>query len=371
VACARRPGPRFLVGLDFRLGSHRRSHCRVLRAPESRVSPGGAAHRPRLLLRAILAASALGVLALQQQAELPRAIALLWVSLPLALAIAAFIASRLWSGDAHGLLRVAAVGGAAIAVGFAGFHYAWRAQIRLADELPSAWEGRDIELVGIVDELPQTTDRGLRTAANETPNVERCSVGRRWTRDDVEFSMVHPGRRITSIPSFKANDIACAVMIHSSYGSALLTGDIRGAHGSRSRAPRRRRIARQRARRSAPWEPHFLHAGLHRHCGLRARRVHTRIAQSPRLARGPRSSSATRRPAILPTAPATMARPPSHSSPGCRTCRAASASRSVDLGGTCRPADSWPAPCAAHELGPTRSGRAAPRFRRAWAGASA
>lgn len=42
---------------------------------------------------------------------------------------------------------------------------AWvRADLRLADELPREWEGRDIEIVGVVDELPQRNDRGIRFA---------------------------------------------------------------------------------------------------------------------------------------------------------------------------------------------------------------
>ncbi len=36
--------------------------------------------------------------------------------------------------------------------------------MRLADALPSAWEGEDIALVGVVDELPQRSDRGTRFA---------------------------------------------------------------------------------------------------------------------------------------------------------------------------------------------------------------
>lgn len=39
---------------------------------------------------------------------------------------------------------------------------AWRAQSRLADELPFAWEGRDSELVGVVADLPQPKERGTR-----------------------------------------------------------------------------------------------------------------------------------------------------------------------------------------------------------------
>ena len=46
-----------------------------------------------------------------------------------------------------------------------GFGYAaWRAEVRLVDQLPSAWEGVDIVLVGIVDEMPQVSARGTRFA---------------------------------------------------------------------------------------------------------------------------------------------------------------------------------------------------------------
>jgi competence protein ComEC len=51
------------------------------------------------------------------------------------------------------------------AAGGFGFGYAaWRAEARLADELPSEWEGVDIVVVGIVDEMPQSSARGARFA---------------------------------------------------------------------------------------------------------------------------------------------------------------------------------------------------------------
>jgi len=53
----------------------------------------------------------------------------------------------------------------AAAAGAFGFGYAgWRAEARLADHLPPAWEGVDIALVGVVDELPQASARGTRFA---------------------------------------------------------------------------------------------------------------------------------------------------------------------------------------------------------------
>ena len=54
---------------------------------------------------------------------------------------------------------------AASCAGTLGFGYAaWRAEMRLAEALPSEWEGEDIALVGVVDELPQRSDRGTRFA---------------------------------------------------------------------------------------------------------------------------------------------------------------------------------------------------------------
>jgi competence protein ComEC len=54
---------------------------------------------------------------------------------------------------------------AAVAAGAFGFGYAaWRAEARLADALPPEWEGVDIALVGIIDELPQSSERGTRFA---------------------------------------------------------------------------------------------------------------------------------------------------------------------------------------------------------------
>jgi competence protein ComEC len=56
---------------------------------------------------------------------------------------------------------VAALLGMAM-LGFAGA--GWRAHVRLAERLPSALEGRDLELVGIVASLPQRSADGLRFA---------------------------------------------------------------------------------------------------------------------------------------------------------------------------------------------------------------
>jgi competence protein ComEC len=116
-------------------------------------------------MRALLTAFALGVLALQLQPELPRPSALAWVALPIALSAVAFLATRSLKGKQRALARAAALAAASVVVALAGFHYAaWRAETRLADALSPEWEGRDVEVIGIVDDLPQASGRGPRFA---------------------------------------------------------------------------------------------------------------------------------------------------------------------------------------------------------------
>ena len=62
----------------------------------------------------------------------------------------------------HRWLRAAI---AIVAASLFGFCYAaWRADVRLADALPPAWEATDVRVTGIVDELPQNSDTGSRFA---------------------------------------------------------------------------------------------------------------------------------------------------------------------------------------------------------------
>ena len=85
--------------------------------------------------------------------------------------------AALWGSPGYPLMGAAALGvlmvarrclpgclaciGVAVAVGACAFAYAgWRAEWRLADALAPAWEGCDIEVVGVVDEMPQVSDDG-------------------------------------------------------------------------------------------------------------------------------------------------------------------------------------------------------------------
>jgi competence protein ComEC len=96
------------------------------------------------------------------------------------LSAAAGDATRRCRGGSRMLLLIAI-----IAAGVSGFMYAgWRASLRLADELPPAWEMRDVTVRGIVDDLPHADAAGVRFAFAvervETPGAvvpHRISLG--------------------------------------------------------------------------------------------------------------------------------------------------------------------------------------------------
>ncbi|MGH8642499.1 MAG: DUF4131 domain-containing protein, partial [Burkholderiales bacterium] len=96
-----------------------------------------------------------GVWWLQQQPALPDAH---WALV----AAATLLATRLvrCGTPAQRLVREAIVKSACVACGFG--WAATCAQNRLSDALPPEWEGRDIELVGVVASLPQPSERNVR-----------------------------------------------------------------------------------------------------------------------------------------------------------------------------------------------------------------
>ena len=97
-----------------------------------------------------------GIFWLQQQAALP---ALWWWPLSIAVLLLAWLLRPL-SGRIVQVSRYALIAVACAAMGVA--WAAWRAEIRLADELPREWESRDVELIGVVASLPRVTDQGTR-----------------------------------------------------------------------------------------------------------------------------------------------------------------------------------------------------------------
>ena len=99
---------------------------------------------------------ALGVWLLQQQAALPD---FAWAWLLVFPFVLYFLLLRRSELPARSL-RVLLLAAFACAAGF--YHAAWQAEQRLAVSLPDGWQGRDIEVVGVVAELPRHYERGLR-----------------------------------------------------------------------------------------------------------------------------------------------------------------------------------------------------------------
>ncbi len=112
-------------------------------------------------MRVAIVMFALGIWACQQLPSLPSIAWLGACSCGLTVAgTAAFLRSRRRRG-----------GGGCVALGLlalaAGFLWAsWRAEWRLADELPSDREGRDVVVTGVVADLPQRLERGVRFVFN-------------------------------------------------------------------------------------------------------------------------------------------------------------------------------------------------------------
>ncbi len=97
-----------------------------------------------------------GIFWLQQQPSLPD---LWWWTLPLIFFAVAW-SIRQAKGD---LVRAARLMLAVVAC--VGLGIAWatfRAEIRMADELPREWESRDVEMIGVIASLPQVNERGTR-----------------------------------------------------------------------------------------------------------------------------------------------------------------------------------------------------------------
>jgi competence protein ComEC len=116
-------------------------------------------------LRLLILAFALGAAVLQTRPELPD-LRWFWLLPPIFLALGLL-------PDVHRVKSSVAIG-LAFFIGF--FYAAWRAEIRLVDELQLAWEGRDVQLVGRVDGLPEKTPRGwrfvLKVASVATPGAQ-------------------------------------------------------------------------------------------------------------------------------------------------------------------------------------------------------
>ncbi len=144
-------------------------------------------------MRLNILAFAAGVLFLQWQAELP-----VWG--PWALC-GALLLLRLVRWPNRAGRTLAMFGCLLLGFGFA----CWRAEIRLADELPLAWEGRDVEVIGVVAGLPQDFSHGTRfefdlekalTATTVLPTRVMISWYQgRADEDKAERLPIKPGER--------------------------------------------------------------------------------------------------------------------------------------------------------------------------------
>ncbi|HET9112845.1 MAG TPA: DNA internalization-related competence protein ComEC/Rec2 [Burkholderiales bacterium] len=144
------------------------------------------------MLLAILA-FVVGDMYLQSLARLP-AVAGLW-GLPL-LSVAVWILPR------RGWGRRLRQGGLALACFAAGvFYAALLAQHRLDDSLPRSWEGRDIELSGVVSSLPAATEHGQ----NFEFDVERVLT--------AEAAVPHRLQLSTYAVGFKGKALADAIRV--------------------------------------------------------------------------------------------------------------------------------------------------------------
>jgi competence protein ComEC len=159
-------------------------------APVAPVTPG-------------VAAFCIGALWLQTCATLPPQPLLVVLGGIAGLCALASHRARTACARSRGTIIVASVAVAAC-TGTTGFGYAaWRAEQRLADALPAALEGVDLRVVGVVDELPQPVERGVRfafaveaTDPPGTPVPRRLSLG--WyapTAEDAIVPVVHAGER--------------------------------------------------------------------------------------------------------------------------------------------------------------------------------
>ena len=147
----------------------------------------------RSLPALLLVAFACGVCLLQASPALPP-----YPALVAAMSLCALIAS---ARAPQGRLRVVAV---ACAVALGSGYAALRAEWRLSDALAHEWEGEDLRIVGVVDELPTLSDRGVRFAFA----VERVATPRARVPSRISLVWYVHGSEAgqVDIPSVRAGE---------------------------------------------------------------------------------------------------------------------------------------------------------------------
>ena len=142
-------------------------------------------------MRINLIAFCCGIWLLQQQAQLPP-VRWAWL-LPL---LSAVLLLPRFSNRVPEVLRRLLVALLCAALGFA--WAAWRADLKLADRLPEHWQGVDITLVGVVNDLPQANARGERFVLDVeqvitpgAPRLKRIQLTRYWPRESAFNTAEH------------------------------------------------------------------------------------------------------------------------------------------------------------------------------------
>lgn len=134
---------------------------------------------------------AIGVWVLQQQATLPEAE---WAWLILLTPLIPLLPRR------QNLLRIThtvSLSALAFALGF--FYAAFVAHLRLSDNVPADWQGRDLQVIGVVAELPRQNEHGVSFAFDVEqsliPGAHIPSHILLSTYDDEQSLPVHAGER--------------------------------------------------------------------------------------------------------------------------------------------------------------------------------
>jgi competence protein ComEC len=150
-------------------------------------------------VRSFAFAFAFGIAVLQRAEVLP-ALSAAWLVLPVVAIALALWRPRLRAAGATRLLLLMMVA-AACGYGWA----AWRADLRLAERLDPAWEGRDIVVTGVVASLPQPYERSMRfefdvervltEGATVPPRIVLAWWGRSAREGDEGLPSVHAGER--------------------------------------------------------------------------------------------------------------------------------------------------------------------------------
>jgi competence protein ComEC len=110
-------------------------------------------------------------------------------------------AAPAWSRTAARAARMLLLAAVAFGVGFT--YAAWRAELRLSDALPAQWEGEDVTVVGVIDDLPQTSERGSRfTLAVEAVLTSGAVVPRRLSL--AWYAQWQKGGSIDPVPALHA-----------------------------------------------------------------------------------------------------------------------------------------------------------------------